>query len=209
MKENRSSQERDRWADEHFEAVHIRDLPWEDPPWRKDSEEPLGIAAVFYALMAIRKGKSRALKPGSLSLCREQIFDFANWEEINRPPEEAVRIITRALQAGVKGEKMIKKALELKPPAKGAILARQIARALTEPKEGWPKNEEDRERLNSGAVEWIKPSKRDVERELARLYPEIYDLIPKKNCGNGKLLRSNFWNDAGLKDAIHQGRGYR
>ncbi|MEO7342999.1 MAG: hypothetical protein ABI073_19145 [Luteolibacter sp.] len=158
-------------------------------------------------MMEIRKGKSRELGPQSHQLSRNQIFDSANWVEVNRPPEDAVRIITRALQAGAKGEKLIKKALELKSPAKGAILARHIARKLTKPKGGWPKTYEEWERWNQDTVEWIKPSKGEVERELERCYPEIYENLSKKDGNGGKLLRSDFWDDAGLKTEIGQTRG--
>jgi hypothetical protein len=203
MNESEALRERDSWADDHSEAIRFRCLPSERPLWREGAEEPLSIAAVFYALMAIRQGKSRARKPGG------KLFDPANWEEVNRPPEDAIRIITRALQAGAKGEKLIKKALELKPRAKGAILARHIASELTKPEGGWPNKDEDGDRFNSETVEWVKPTKGEVERELARHYPEIYDNLPMKDGNGGKVLRSEFWEDAGLKDAIDQTRGYK
>lgn len=207
MNENDSSQERDVWADTHFREVNLRKLPWEHPPYRQGAEEPLSIPAVFYALMAIRKGKSREQKSGSLQRSSAEYFNPANWEDVNRPPDDAVRIITRALQAGAKGEKMIKNALELKSRAKGTILARHIARKLTKPKGGWPKNEENWDQFNFDTVEWVKPSKQEVERELERLYPEIYKKIPKKDGNGGPLLRSDFWDEAGLKEAIGQARG--
>lgn len=206
--EGESFQDRDRWAEDHFESIHIRNLPWEKPTWKGGAEEPLSVSCVFYALMAIRKGKSRELKPVSLRLS-PGYFDRANWEEVDRPPEDAVRIITRALQAGAKGEKMIKDALELKPRAKGAILARHIARDLTKPKGGWPKTDGDQERFDWDTAEWVKPSKREVERELESRYPKVYAKLSMKDGSGGKLLRSEFWEDAGLKDAIDQSRGNR
>ncbi len=209
MNECESLQDRERWAADHFGAIHSRNLPCEDPPLREGVEEPLSIAAVFDALMAIRKGKSRELKPYLHQPSPDKIFDSANWEDVDRPPEAAVRIITRALQAGAKGEKLIKKALELKPRAKGAILARHIARKLTKPKGGWPINQEDWDGFNSDTVEWVKPSKGEVERELEIRFPEIYESLPMKEGNGGKLLRSEFWDDAGLKGAIDQTRGYR
>lgn len=204
--EGESIQDRDRWADDHFREIHIRNLPWEKPTWKGGAEEPLSVSCVFYALMAIRQGKSRELKPVSLRLS-PGYFDRANWEEVDRPPEGAVRIITRALQAGAKGRKLIKNALELKPRAKGAILARHIARKLSKPKGGWPKADEDEDRFSWDTAEWIKPSKGDVERELASSHPEVYKHLPKKDGNGGKLLRSEFWAEAGLKDEIDQGRG--
>jgi len=209
MDESESLQERDRWTADHISAIHSRRLPWEDKPWKVGAEEPLSIASVFAALMEIRKGKSRELKPYLRQPSPDRFFDPANWEDVDRPPEAAVKIITRALQAGAKGEQLIKKALELKPRAKGGILARHIAGKLTKPKDGWPKNEEERKRFNWDTVEWVKPSKGEVERALESRYPKIYDSLPKKDGNGGKLLRSDFWDDAGLKNEIDQARGYR
>lgn len=208
MNDNESLNERDRWAKKNTRAIHSRNLPWEPPPWREGAEEPLSIPAVFHALMEIRNGKSRELNTESSRPVREQFRDPTCWVELNRPPENAVRIITRALQAGAKGEELIKKALELKPRAKGAILARSIARKLAEPKGGWPQNEENWERFNRDSVEWVKPSKADVERALEARYPEIYDVLPKKDSSGGKRLHPRFWEEAGLKEAIDQSRGY-
>lgn len=208
MSENESLEAWYRWAAENRSSLGSRNLPWEDPPWIEGSEEPLSVASILYALMEIRQSKSRQLKPGSSRAQSSSMLDPENWEIVDRPSDVAVRIIARALQSGRKGEDLIKKALELKPRTKGAILARTIARDLTKPRGGWPTTKEMLEPSYFDTVEWIKPSKQQVERELEERYPEIYKKIPKKDSNGGKVIRYDFWDDAGLKDVIDQARSY-
>ncbi|QTN33154.1 hypothetical protein HZ994_12805 [Akkermansiaceae bacterium] len=176
--------------------------------FEKDGE-PLSVASVYFALEEIHKSRSLRCLPYSRQAFPDRLLCRENFEEVDLPPEDAIRVITRALREGEKGKKILKAALELKPPAKGAILARYIANELTIPEGGWPsKDDEERwQDVVSDKVKWQKPTKRQVERELEKRYPEIYERLSKKDGNGGKLLRSNFWDDAGLKEVIDQSRG--
>jgi hypothetical protein len=190
-----------------------QDLNWAAMKGRKmifeKEEEPLSVASVYFALEEIHKSRSLRCLPYSRQPFPDRLLCRENFEEVDLPPEDAIRVITRALREGEKGQKLLKAALELKTRAKGVILARYIANALTTPEGGWP-GEDDEERWKdvvSGNVKWQKPTKWHVEQELDRLYPEIYESLSKKPGTNS--LRSDFWDDAGLKEVIEQIRGYR
>lgn len=172
-------------------------------------DEPLSVASVYFALEEIHKSRSLRCLPYSRQAFPDRLLCRENFEEVDLPPEDAIRVITRALREGEKGKKLLKAALELKTRAKGAILARYIANELTTPEGGWP-SEDDEERWKdvvSGNVKWQKPTKWQVERELDRRYPEIYENLTKRDGASS--LRSDFWDDAGLKKVIDQTRGYR
>jgi hypothetical protein len=171
--------------------------------------EPLSVASVYVALQEIQESRSFRCLPYSRQASPDRLLCRQNFEEVDLPSEDAIRVITRALREGEKGRKLLKAALELKTRARGAILARYVAKQLTTPEGGWP-GEDDKERWKdvvSGNVKWQKPTKWHVEQELDRLYPEIYKRLSKKPGTNS--LRSDFWDDAGLKEAIDQIRGYR
>jgi hypothetical protein len=204
MNEEDTSEDWDRFADDYEAKIALRHLPFEPPPWDPDYEEPLNLAAVFEALVAIRNGKSRQLKSLQHQPFPEK-FHPENREVVDRPPNRAVRMITQALQAGPEGFRLIKQALALKPQAKGVILARFFARKMTKPKGGWPKTDDEFEKFDRDAVEWIKPSKQEVEHALREGFPNIYKLIAKKD-GAAAGLKAEFWEDAALKDVLNQQR---
>lgn len=175
----------------------------------ESKDEPLSVSSVYAALMEIKESKSRRLLPLSRRPFPDQLLTYENFETVDLPSEDAIRVITRALRDGERGKKLLKAALELKIPARGKILARYIARKLMIPKGGWPDedNEEAFDNFDSSKVEWVKPTKQQVERELENQYPEIYKALSTKDGKGGKLLRSDFWDDAGLKNVLDQTRG--
>ena len=203
MSEGNFSNDEERRAFYRRASKKGKKLIFED----ETQSEALNIASVFVALMDIKESRSRRMLPSSRQPIDGPLSGLFEWVDL--PPENAVRVITQALREGGKGRKLLKAALELKSRAQGTILARKIAGKLTHPKGGWPdKNDEEGwMKLRPDEVEWVKPTKQQVERELEKQYPDLYKMLPKKDGSGGYRLRSDFWNDAGLKDAIDQSRG--